>query len=80
MVLSLSAGRKKFTVAILGGSGTIGPMIKQKTVLILPTGKVMAFTVYACALSFQQAYGGTIIPTNPVKYSKECLPIPPVLV
>jgi hypothetical protein len=55
-------------------------MIKQKTILILPTGKVMAFTVYACALSFQQAYGGTIISSDPVKYSKECLPIPLVLV
>jgi hypothetical protein len=36
-------------------------MIKQKTILILPTGKVLTFTVAALAVTYQQAYGGTII-------------------
>ena len=33
----------------------------QKYTLITPRGKVIAFNVLACALTFQQAYGGTIV-------------------
>jgi hypothetical protein len=55
-------------------------MQNTKTTLITKTGKVMVFTVYACAIQFQQAYGGTIIPTGLVDYSKECLPNPGILV
>jgi hypothetical protein len=47
-------------------------MTKQKTILILPTGKVLAFTVQALATTYQLAYGGTIVnPTKPVKYSED---------
>jgi hypothetical protein len=33
----------------------------QKYTLITPQGKVIAFNVLACAITFQQAYGGTIV-------------------
>jgi hypothetical protein len=47
-------------------------MTKQKTILILPTGKVLAFSVQALATTYQLAYGGTIVnPTKPVKYSED---------
>lgn len=30
-------------------------------ILILPSGKVMVFNIAALALTYQQAYGGTLI-------------------
>lgn len=33
----------------------------MKYVLITGKGKVFTFTVLACAVTFQQAYGGTLI-------------------
>lgn len=44
----------------------------QKYTLITKTGKVLVFTVEACAVLYQEAYGGTIVyPTKPVKYSED---------
>ena len=71
MVLSIVDGRKKLYIAITCRFWYNSHMIQQKTILILPTGKVLAFTVAALATTYQQAYGGTIIPTGLVNYSKD---------
>ena len=45
----------------------------MKTVLILPTGKVMVFTVRACAELYQQIHGGTLVRTIPCEVNIERL-------
>jgi len=49
--------------------------MQNKTTLITSTGKVLIFTVYACAVLFQEAYGGTILSTNLLENKSSILPI-----
>lgn len=52
----------------------------QKFTLITKTGKVLVFTVKACAITFQQAYGGTLLSTGLLEEKSIRLPEPGILV
>jgi hypothetical protein len=47
--------------------------------LILSNGRIMVFSVLACAEVFQQAHGGTLVTQQTGQESKEQLPNLPVL-
>lgn len=51
----------------------------KRYTLILSNGRIMVFSVLACAVTFQQAYGGTLVTDQFGQESTEQLPTSVVL-